>query len=63
MARSSIDAEDAAPPSATQEVVWSRRLLAGMGLIQENTIFNENNQGEIASAKTLTMNQAQRTLG
>ena len=52
VALSSTEAEYVALCSATQEVVWLRRLLAGIGFVQEEaTTLNEDNQGTIALAK------------
>ena len=52
VALSSTEAEYVALCSATQEVVWLRRLLAGIGFVQEEaTTLDEDNQGTIALAK------------
>ena len=52
MALSSTEAEYVSLSLATQEVIWLRRLLKGMGFAQEHptTIF-EDNQGAIELAK------------
>ena len=52
MALSSTEAEYVALCSATQEIVWLRRLLAAMGLEQkEATKLHEDNQGSISLSK------------
>ena len=52
VALSSTEAEYVALCSATQEIVWLRRLLAAMGLEQkEATKLHEDNQGSISLSK------------
>ena len=52
MSRSSTEAEYIALSTATQEGIWSRRLMNDIGLRQDNpSVIYEDNQGAIELSK------------